>query len=69
MHSTVLRSRPADADADVAVLRWQGATAANDAETKERITVSVCRRHLEGLRKAGERGQDYKGWRYKLGWW
>ena len=54
---------------DVAVLRWQGAAAASDAENKERLTVAVCRRHLEGLRKAGDRGQDYKGWRYKLGWW
>ena len=47
---------------EVAVLKWRG-------DDKERLTVSLCRKHLERLRKAGERGRETKGWSFKLGWW
>ena len=47
---------------EVAVLRWRG-------EEKDRLTVQLCRKHLDRLRKAGERGRETKGWLYKLGWW
>jgi hypothetical protein len=47
---------------EVAVLRWRG-------EDKERLTVALCGKHLERLRKAGERGRETQGWSYKLGWW
>ena len=47
---------------EVAVLRWRG-------EEKDRLTVQLCRKHLDRLRKAGERGRETKGWFYKLGWW
>jgi hypothetical protein len=46
----------------VAVLKWRG-------EERERLTILVCGKHLERLRKAGDRGREVKGWSYKLGWW
>jgi hypothetical protein len=46
---------------EVAVLKWRG-------EDKERLTIPLCRKHLERLRKAGDRGHDIKGWFYKVGW-
>jgi len=47
---------------EVAVLKWRG-------DEKERLTVTLCRRHLERLQKAGVRGRETKGWYYKVGWW
>jgi hypothetical protein len=44
------------------VLKWRG-------EDRERLTVALCRKHLERLRKAGAKGRENKGWSYKLGWW
>jgi hypothetical protein len=35
----------------------------------ERITIQLCGRHLERLRKAGPKGREFKGWSYKIGWW
>jgi hypothetical protein len=53
---------------EIAVLRWHGATP-DVADDKERWTVNLCRKHLERLRKAGQRGREIKGWMYKEGWW
>ena len=50
---------------EVAVARWR----TGQADDKERITVPLCRKHLDRLRKAGERGRETKGWVYKAGWW
>jgi hypothetical protein len=50
---------------EVAVSRWQGPS----SDDRERLTISLCRKHLERLRKAGDKGRDIKGWSYKLGWW
>ena len=47
---------------EVAVLKWRG-------EERERLTVLLCRKHLERLRKAGPKGRETKGWLYKVGWW
>lgn len=47
---------------EVAVLKWR-------SEDRERLTVNLCRKHLERLRKAGEKGRETKGYFYKLGWW
>jgi hypothetical protein len=47
---------------EYAVLRWRG-------EERERLTIPICRKHLERLQKAGEKGRETKGWSYKLGWW
>ena len=47
---------------DAAVLKWRG-------EERERLTVPLCRKHLERLRKAGDKGRETRGWYYKLGWW
>jgi hypothetical protein len=54
----------------VAVLKWRGVAGGSaSAEDKERLTIALCRKHLERLRKAGERGRESKGWFYKEGWW
>ncbi len=47
---------------EVAVLKWRG-------EDKDRLTVALCRKHLDRLKKAGEKGREIKGWSYKIGWW
>ena len=47
---------------EAAVLKWRG-------DEKERITIALCRKHLDRLRKAGEKGRENKGWYFKLGWW
>ena len=54
---------------EVAVLKWRGSPNASDAPDKERLTVHLCRKHLDRLRKAGEKGRETKGWSYKEGWW
>ena len=47
---------------EVAVLKWRG-------EDRQRLTVQLCGKHLERLRKAGEKGREIKGFYYKVGWW
>jgi hypothetical protein len=47
---------------EVAVLKWRG-------EESERLTVLLCAKHLDRLRKAGKKGRENKGWFYKAGWW
>jgi hypothetical protein len=54
---------------EVAVLKWRGSPRSSDADDKERLTIGLCRKHLDRLRKAGERGRETKGWYYKVGWW
>jgi len=54
---------------EVAVLKWRGSPSAADAADRERLTVQLCRKHLERLRKAGDKGRETKGWFYKEGWW
>ena len=53
---------------EVAVLKWRGLSA-DATEDRERLTVPLCRKHLDKLRKAGAKGRETKGWRYKIGWW
>jgi hypothetical protein len=53
---------------EVAVLRWRGVNH-EVADDKERLTIELCRKHLERLRKAGTKGRENKGWMYKEGWW
>ncbi len=47
---------------EAAVLKWAG-------EERERITIPLCMRHLEKLRRAGKDGWANGRFRYKLGWW
>ena len=55
---------------EVAVLKWRGVAGGSDrAEDKERLTVQLCGKHLERLRKAGDKGRETKGFYYKIGWW
>jgi hypothetical protein len=51
-----------------AVLKWRPSTGSGRAD-EERLTIQICRKHLERLRKAGEKGRETKGYYYKLGWW
>ena len=47
---------------EVAVQKIQG-------DNTERVTIQLCGRHLERLRKAGKAGREHKGATYKIGWW
>ena len=47
---------------EVAVLKWRE----ND---RQRLTVPLCRKHLDRLSKAGKKGRQTQGWFYKVGWW
>ena len=50
---------------EVAVAKWRAA----QPDDRERLTVPLCRKHLERLHKAGDKGRETKGFYYKLGWW
>lgn len=50
---------------EVAVQRWRAPT----PDDRERMTIALCGRHLERLRRAGDKGRENKGWSYRLGWW
>ena len=50
---------------DVAVAKWRAAS----PDDRERLTIPLCGKHLERLRKAGDKGRDIKGFLYKVGWW
>ncbi|MDA0256675.1 MAG: hypothetical protein O3C25_02895 [Chloroflexi bacterium] len=60
------QSRPRE---EAAVLRWVGPADRVGAEQEERITLQVCTRHLDRLRRAGSSGWEHRGHRHKLGWW
>jgi hypothetical protein len=47
---------------EVAVLKWRG-------EERERITVPLCVKHHARIAKAGARGWDHDGFKWKAGWW
>ena len=51
------------------MLKWRGSPDHNAAQDTERLTVQLCRKHLERLSKAGIKGRETKGWFYKVGWW
>ena len=53
---------------EAAVLKWRPASSSGRTD-ESRLTVPLCRKHLERLRKAGEKGRETKGYYYKLGWW
>ena len=52
-----------------AVLRWVGPADRAGAEEEERVTLPLCTRHLDRLRRAGGSGWEHRGRRHKLGWW
>jgi hypothetical protein len=60
------QSRPRE---ETAVLRWVGPADRVGAEEEERITIQLCNRHLDRLRRAGNGGWEHRGKRHKLGWW
>jgi hypothetical protein len=47
---------------EVAILRWVG-------DDRERVTLWLCMKHLERIRKTGKRGWEHKGKLHKVGWW
>ena len=48
--------------AEVAVLKWRG-------DERERTTIPLCMKHHARIAKAGARGWDHDGFKWKLGWW
>jgi hypothetical protein len=50
---------------EIAVAKWHPST----PDDRERLTIPLCRKHLERLRKSGDKGRDIKGFMYKEGWW
>ncbi len=54
---------------EAAVLRWLGSANRAAAEEEERITLQLCTRHLERIRRVGDAGWEHRGRRHKLGWW
>lgn len=49
---------------EVAVSRWT-----TQPEDRDRVTISVCAKHLRRVRNSGERGYEHSGYRYKIGFW
>lgn len=49
---------------EVAVSRW-----VDDPDDRERLTIQLCRKHLQRLRKAPAAGHAHRGQRYRLGFW
>ena len=49
---------------EVAVSRW-----VTDPDDRERVTIQLCRKHLQRVNKAGTRGHEHRGMHYKLGFW
>ena len=47
---------------EVAVLKWRG-------DERDRITVPLCMKHHARIAKAGPRGWDHGGFKWKVGWW
>ena len=48
--------------AEIAVLKWRG-------DERERITIPLCQKHHARMAKAGTRGWDHEGFKWKVGWW
>ncbi len=55
---------PAPPFEEVAVSSWT-----DDPADVRRKTIPLCRKHLLRLRKAGDAGHQYRGVRYKAGFW
>ncbi|MCY3506980.1 MAG: hypothetical protein OXH41_12530 [Chloroflexi bacterium] len=41
----------------------------DDPSDLRRDTIKLCRKHLVRLRKAGDRGHEHRGVRYRPGFW
>ena len=49
---------------EVAVSRW-----AVDPDDRERLTIQLCGKHLQRVRRSGARGYEHRGAHYKIGFW
>lgn len=49
---------------DVAVSRWR-----DDPDDRERTTIPLCAKHLARVQRAGPKGYEHRGLRYKAGFW
>lgn len=38
-------------------------------DDRERLTLTLCGRHLQRIQKAGARGWEHQGKWHKIGWW
>ena len=41
----------------------------SDPDDAERLTLWFCAKHLQRVKKAGQRGFEHKGLHYKVGFW
>lgn len=49
---------------EVAVSRW-----VSDPDERDRLTIPLCAKHLQRVKKAGARGFEHRGLHYKVGFW
>lgn len=49
---------------EVAVSRW-----VTDPDERDRLTIPLCAKHLQRVKKAGTRGFEHRGLHYKVGFW
>ena len=49
---------------ELAVSRWTV-----DPDDRERLTVELCAKHEQRVRRAGQRGYEHRGTFYKAGFW
>lgn len=47
---------------EVAITKWRG-------EERERLTIQLCGKHHARIVKAGARGWEHQGYRWKIGFW
>ncbi len=49
---------------EVAVSRWS-----SDPDDRERLTISLCAKHLKRVQRAPNAGHQHRGYSYKAGFW
>jgi hypothetical protein len=49
---------------EVAVSRW-----VNDPDERDRLTIPLCAKHMQRVKKAGTRGFKHGTHTYKVGFW
>ena len=40
-----------------------------EPDDRERLTISLCAKHLKRVRRAGNAGHQHRGYSYKAGFW
>lgn len=50
---------------EIAIARWHP----GEPDDQERLTIHMCGKHMERVRKTGTRGYAHDDYVYKEGWW